>query len=401
MRLRTFESFWLLRDGLLNSYPSLHGQNETCEIVVVGGGISGALLSHALMEEHYNVILVDKRDIGGGSTAASTSMLQYEIDEPLYKLAEKIGEEAAVECYKAGVNAIYELGELVSQLKLDCGFEMKHSLFVAREEKHAEWLVKEYEMRNKHGFEVKWLTPQEVKTDYGINCYGAILSTAGGGMDAYKCTHELIAYNVKRGMKVFDQTAIDKFDYEGKGVTIHTESGYKIDCEKVIFCTGYEATKMLRERVAFVFYTYACISENEIVIPEKLKNTLIWDTAWRYTYMRYTDDGRLLIGGEDAAGFFPFLQGWIKKMKAKKLQKRLQEMMPEVDFIEDYSWGGKFGITRDGLPYIGKSPEFEKSLFVLAYGGNGIVFSVQAMKIITDLLKGKENSLSKHYRFGR
>lgn len=401
MRLRTFESFWLLRDGMLNSYPSLHDQNESCQIVVVGGGISGALLSHALMEENYNVILVDKRDIANGSTAASTSMLQYEIDEPLYKLAEKIGEDAAVECYKAGVTAIYELGELIRELKLNCGFEMKHSLFIAREEKHAEWLMKEYKIRNKHGFEVKWLTPEEVKKDYGINCHGAILSNVGGGMDAYKCAHELIAYNAKRGMKVFDQTTIEKYDYEGKGVTIHTESGSKIDCEKVIFCTGYETTKMLKERIAFVFYTYACISEKGIKISEKLKNTLVWDTAWRYTYMRYTDDGRLLIGGEDAAGFFPVFQNWIKKRKAKKLIKRLKEMMPDFEFIEDFSWGGSFGTTRDGLPYIGKSPEFEKALFVLAYGGNGIVFSVQAMKIITDLLRGKENSLSKHYRFGR
>lgn len=401
MRLRTFESFWLLRDGTPYSYPSLRNKNETCDIVVVGGGISGALISHALMEENYKVILVDKRDIASGSTAASTSMLQYEIDEPLYKLADKIGEEAAVECYKAGVNAIYDLGKLVQELGLDCGFEIKQSLYIAKEEKHAEWLMLEFEMRKKHGFEVSWLTPEEVKKDYGINCYGAILSNAGGGIDGYKFTHELIAYNVKRGMKVFDQTTIEKIDYEGKGVTIHSESGCTINCNQVIFCTGYEATKMLKEHVAYVFYTYACISEKEIVVPEKLKTTLVWDTAWRYTYMRYIDDGRLLIGGEDAAGFFSFLQNWIKKVKAKKLQRRLKHMMPEVEFVMDYSWGGKFGITRDGLPYIGRSPEFEKAFFVLAYGGNGIVFSVQGMKIITDLLKGRENSMSKHYRFGR
>lgn len=401
MQLRTVGSFWPLRDGMLHSYPSLRGQNESCEIVVVGGGISGALISHALMEENYKVILVDKRDIANGSTAASTSMLQYEIDEPLYKLAKKIGTEGAVECYNAGVKAIYDLGGLIRKLNLDCGFEMKESLFIAREEKHVEWLKKEYLIRHENGFEVKWLKAGEVRKEYGIDCHGAILSKVAGGMDAYKFAHELIAYNVKRGMKVFDQTTIKEFDFEGKGVTMHTDSGCKIECEKVVFCTGYEATKMLKERVAFVFYTYACISEKEIVIPEKLKNTLVWDTAWRYTYMRYTDDGRLLIGGEDTIGFFSFFQNWIKKIKARKLQKRLKDMVPDVEFIMDYSWGGKFGTTRDGLPYVGKSPEYEKALFVLAYGGNGIIFSVQAMQIIIDILKGKENSLSKHYRFGR
>ena len=75
--------------------------------------------------------------------------------------------------------------------------------------------------------------------------------------------------------------------------------------------------------------------------------------------------------------------------------------MPDIKFIEDYSWGGKFGITSDSLPYIGSSPEYDKAFFVLAYGGNGIVFSVQGMQIITDLLKGKENKLAYYYRFGR
>jgi hypothetical protein len=37
----------------------------------------------------------------------------------------------------------------------------------------------------------------------------------------------------------------------------------------------------------------------------------------------------------------------------------------------------------------------------LAFGGNGICFSIQAMEIIIDLLEGKENKLAGYYRFGR
>ena len=124
MRLRTFEAFWLLKNGLLHTYPSLK-ENLQTEIVVVGGGITGALTSHALVEGGYKVILLDRRDIGHGSTAATSSMLQYEIDVPLYKLAEQIGEEPAATCYKAGIKAINELRQLVRDLNIDCGFEKK------------------------------------------------------------------------------------------------------------------------------------------------------------------------------------------------------------------------------------------------------------------------------------
>src|SRR5690606_16278383 len=68
---------------------------------------------------------------------------------------------------------------------------------------------------------------------------------------------------------------------------------------KVIFCTGFEATRMLKERTAKLFYTWACVSEEHIPVKEKLHNTLVWNTANPYFYMR-TVDTRLLLGGEDS-----------------------------------------------------------------------------------------------------
>ncbi len=50
MRIRTFESFWLVKNGILYSYPSLY-QAMDIEILVIGGGITGSLISHALMED--------------------------------------------------------------------------------------------------------------------------------------------------------------------------------------------------------------------------------------------------------------------------------------------------------------------------------------------------------------
>lgn len=75
--------------------------------------------------------------------------------------------------------------------------------------------------------------------------------------------------------------------------------------------------------------------------------------------------------------------------------------MPDIDFVTDFNWGGTFGTTKDGLPYIGKSPEYENALFVLGFGGNGITFSIQAMDIVTYMLEQKEHPLAKHYQFGR
>lgn len=401
MRLRTYESFWLLTNGLLYSYPSLHDHQEICDVAVIGGGITGALISHALMEKGYNVVLLDKRDIANGSTSATTSMLQYEIDVPLYQLAEMIGEEQAALCYKSGIEAIQRLGTLIGKHQFDCGFERKESLYIAREKKHLDWLRPEFEIRRKHALGVSWLDAAEIKKEYGITGFGGILSEVAGSVDAYRLAHELIAFNASRGMKVYDQTVIKETKHEAEGCLLIAEDGSTVQCRKLVYCSGYEATELLKEKTADVFYTYACVSEQGIVIPEKLKKTLVWDTGSPYLYMRSTDDGRFLIGGEDALTGHTFFQNKIKERKSQKLQKMLKKVIPGISFIEDFSWAGIFGTTKDGLPYIGESPEFPGALFVLGFGGNGITFSVQGMEIIIDLLEGKANELAHFYRFGR
>jgi glycine/D-amino acid oxidase-like deaminating enzyme len=400
MRLRTFESFSLLKNGLLYSYPSL--QNDiTAEMVVIGGGITGALISHALMEKGYKVLLLDKRDIAQGSSAATTGLLQYEIDVPLIELCEMIGEEAAVLCYKAGIQAINTLAALVQEQNIDCSFKLKGSLYMAHSKKAAVNLRKEYDLRDKHNMGVRWLSSGEVEKEYGLKSYGGIVSTSGGCVDAYKLAHELIQLNVKRGMQVYDQTEINKFNLDDANPSIEISNGIKVSCNKVIFCTGFETTEMLKEKIATLFYTYACVSEAGIKVCDNIKNSVVWDTDNPYMYMRCTDDGRLLIGGEDSSNNLPFFQQNIKNKKSGKLVKKIAQIAPGITFIPDINWGGTFGSTKDGLPYIGESPEYKNSLFVLGFGGNGITFSVQAMDIILQTLAGKVHPLAAYYKFGR
>lgn len=75
MDIRSYQPFWLQKNGLVKSYPSLQ-ENITSEVHIVGGGITGALMAYSLIKEGKSVCIIDKRDIAYGSTSASTAMLQ-------------------------------------------------------------------------------------------------------------------------------------------------------------------------------------------------------------------------------------------------------------------------------------------------------------------------------------
>ena len=98
MDLRSDYPFWLLDKGLIHAYPSLQKDIKT-DIVIMGAGISGALAAWHLCQAGFKTVIVDKRHVGMGSTAASTALLQYEIDTPLTELIAQRGEPDAVKSY--------------------------------------------------------------------------------------------------------------------------------------------------------------------------------------------------------------------------------------------------------------------------------------------------------------
>jgi glycine/D-amino acid oxidase-like deaminating enzyme len=148
MDLKSNEPFWLIKNGLIQSFPSLM-ENKTCDVLIVGGGITGSLIAHQCITDGYDTILIDKREIANGSTSATTSMLQYEIDIPLYKLSEIIGDEGAVASFKACSDAIDKIENITKQIHSKAGYKSKKSLYFAARKKDVQWLQKEFTIKKR------------------------------------------------------------------------------------------------------------------------------------------------------------------------------------------------------------------------------------------------------------
>lgn len=400
MKLRSKEPYWLLKNGLIGSFPSLQ-KNIACDVLIVGGGITGALMAYQFSTEGYKTILIDKRDVSLGSTSASTSLLQYEIDEPLYALIEKAGENAAVDTYREGVKAIDKLEKIVRSVKAACGFERKHSVYMAHTAKDAEWLATEFEHRKRIGIVVKWLSKAQLKRQYGAKGECAIWSEAGASTDVYRLVHCLLEYAVKYGgLKVFDHTELVNVSHDKNKCHAEVENGFNITTGKIVYATGYETQAMLKDKVVELISTFSFISE-PLKLPDYLKNTMFWDTNDPYLYMRTTDDNRILAGGEDEAFKNPERRDRLIDKKQEKLLGKITEKFSGLKLIPDYAWAGTFGVTKDALPYIGEHPDHPNSYFVLAFGGNGITFSVMGMQILSDALAGKHNRFLEYFRFKR
>lgn len=79
------------------------------EVLVVGMGISGAMIAEALARRGHDVVMIDRRGPVQGSTAATTALVQFEIDEPLSLLSRKIGRQKAEQAWRRSRLAVMNL----------------------------------------------------------------------------------------------------------------------------------------------------------------------------------------------------------------------------------------------------------------------------------------------------
>src|SRR5690606_34001428 len=102
------------------------------------------LIAHQCIQDGYKTVLIDKREVCNGSSSATTSMLQYEIDVPLNKLIEMIGKKGAVASYDACYKSIDNLSKITKKIKSEAGFKLKDSLYYAAHKKDVADLKKEW-----------------------------------------------------------------------------------------------------------------------------------------------------------------------------------------------------------------------------------------------------------------
>ena len=401
MDLRSGCPFWLLESGERAAWPGLEA-DTAADVVVVGAGITGALAAWRLGEAGFDTLLLDRREVGQGSTAASTALLQYELDTSLLELRDRVGTESADRAYLRCVSAFGDLEAILDRLGHRAGYARRESLYLARDRDELDVLRRECAARAALGIAIEFLDRPALESRFGIDRPGALLSAVGGEIDAYPLTLRLVEAAAAMGVRVrtgpaSDVTAVDP----GSPVTLTTAAGHRVRAGRVVFATGYEFEPCLPARAAALHSTFAVATPPLGVQEPWPGRAIIWETARPYLYFRTMPDGRIIVGGADEPLADPVARDALIEAKAKHLVGAARELFPHLDIAADCAWAGAFAETPDGLPYIGEIPGMPGTCASLAYGGNGITFGVIAAEILLALCQGIEHPDAALFRFDR
>lgn len=401
MDLHSGLPFWIVKNELYDYYNPLR-EDYKVDVVIIGSGITGALVAHELCNAGIECAVFDKRTLCTGSTAASTSQLQYEIDVPLVDIIKIHGEQKAVAAYKESLKAITSLERVYKSIRDDAEFKRVSSVYTASNKKGLKLIEREYEARIKNGLPIEILDSKQLWEQHGINRNGALKNNEAAEMDCYQGAVDLLRHHQRKSkLPIFSHTEIAKHEEVSEGYLLTTTNDLKIRCKYLVIAAGFEAGKFLPKKVMDLNSTYAIISQP--VDESKLwpERSLIWETKQPYLYMRTTSDNRMIVGGEDIPYKSEITRDRLLRRKIANLEKAFAKIYPDIPFITDMAWCGTFSSTSDGLPYIGAWPGKEKMLFALGYGGNGITFSMIAAEVISNIILGKQDDRAELFGFKR
>jgi glycine/D-amino acid oxidase-like deaminating enzyme len=394
-KLRTDGTLWQHLRAPQVPHRALTRDTST-EVLIIGAGITGAMIADALVETGLETIVVDRRRPTQGSTVASTALVAYEIDLPLKKLQNRIGKRDAIRAWRRSRLAVANLQSYFGERELEA--QSRGSLYLAGNDLGVRDLKVEGELRRAAGIDATFLDRAALRARFGIAHSAALLAPCNLTINPREVTARLLLRAQKRGTRVHAPAEIADLERSRSSWVATTKQGRRIRSKYVVFASGYEFPKLVPVKGHQIRTTWAFATAPQ---PRKLwpEQCLIWEASSPYLYARTTADGRVLCGGEDEDSSDKVQRGPVMEHKIARLQAKLHKLFPGLDTEAEFAWAASFGESATGLPSIGGIPGYKNCWAALGYGGNGITYSRIAAEIIRAAFTGQRDADADLYAF--
>ncbi len=391
---------WTAINAVPVQYPWLE-KDETCEVAVVGAGLTGAMTAYQFAKAGIDTVLLAGSSIGYGSTSVSTGLLEYDAAGTLTELTEKIGSDEAVRVYEMAEAAVHKMERMVGELPDNAGFTRRDSLYYCDCPEHDDFIHEEYLKRRHTGFDVELIDRTAAKDRYSFPISSGIVSkNASAEVDPYRLTHALVAAAKEAGARIYEHSRIYNIATDDKRQTqdqvLSSVTRHYVYANKVVIASGYEAAQ----------FTGGLTSQSTVfaMATKPVEGFAGWEDRsilrnhdCPELYLRTTADNRVIIGGLSSS----FIDGggriggilsmpYLASKRYCELETHLKDMFPGIRGLSaEYDYAGAFYTTVDGLPIIGGEAEHPGWYFALCPGDNGILWANIASDLLLELHKGE------------
>ena len=381
--------YWTEEYPLGETYNVSTKLPDKVDFVIIGGGYTGLTAARVLAKADRSVAVFDEKKIGWGASSRNGGMATPGLKQDIFKIYKKYGIDYAKEFWKASVDAIDLLENIIQEEKINCDWSRNGHIALACKQSHydklpeyANWIQKEL------GHKKTLVPKEEIHSEIGTNYYyGGLSDEVSGGLQPAKYVDGLARACNDYGVQLFENNRVHSIKKLGEVYEVVTDKG-ALNAKKVIIATNGYTDMLVPELKPKVFPvgSYIIVSD---VLPEKLqkklspKGRMFYDSKWFINYFRLTPDGRMLWGGRnDLSTDLDLVES------ASILSRQVRTVFPDLEKTTfTHTWTGKLGITFDLMPHIG---EVNGIHYTFGYGGHGLSIATYLGNEIGLLLSGQK-----------
>lgn len=328
-----------------------------------------------------------------------------EPDEDFAALARRYGGRRTRRIWELSRVATADLIGTMRRLDIRCRLARRDSVYYTLTREALPPLRSELRRRHAAGIGGRWLDASGLRRATGIEGAGAIRTHGNAQVDPYLACLGFIDRAGESGAAIFEESRVRRIVTSRDGVLLTTARG-TVRADQIVVATGYATPEFKRLDARFrVLHTYV-VATRRLRAAERrrlgLGGMMLWDTERPYHYARWTEDGRLMLGGADR----PRVSGRRRDRALREGTQAVTDyfislypMLRDVTF--EYGWEGLFATTPDSLPYIGVHRHYPRHLFALGYGGNGMTMGFLAGRLLLELYQGRRTSDHDLFGFSR
>ena len=345
-------------------------------MVVVGGGITGLSAALALRRRGASVAVLEAHSMGWGASSRNGGMVLTGLKVDAATLIARYGLTLARELFKASVDSVDSVAQLVHSEQIDCQFTRRGHLALASKPGHyasfergAELLAREFNHPTR-------LVPRAaLRAELGSDHYfGGLVDEASGGINPAQYVAGLARAARTAGVALRAQSRVHGIARQGAQWRINTVRGDLTANDVLVATSGYTgaATPALRRRLLPIGSYVIATEPLPQALAQELSPTgrMMYDSRHFLHYFRLTADRRLLIGGR--ARFVPESDDTVRA-SAEVLRAGMHSIYPQLrDARVEYAWGGTLDFAFDTMPHVGCIDGYH---FALGYAGHGVALA--------------------------
>jgi glycine/D-amino acid oxidase-like deaminating enzyme len=395
-------SLWL--DGLaepLQPRPALSGDRD-CDVAIVGAGFTGLWAAYFLasLQPDLRVAVVEREIAGFGPSGRNGGWASAGLAGSAQRYARLRGEDAVRRGERAMADGVAEIGRVVADEGIECGWLHGGSLLVATSAPQVARLHEAVARRRAFGMgedDLRLLEPAELAQRVRVRgARAASFTPHCGRVDPARLARGLAVACERRGVVIYEGTEAETIE-PGR---VRCTNG-SLRAGSVLRATEAFTVQQRGQRRRFMpLYSLMIATEP---LPADVWEELGWegretvsDLRHLFFYAQRSPDDRIAIGGRGAPYRLgsPIDESYERNDSVRtRLERTIAERFPAAASAAiTHHWGGPLGVPRDWCCAVQYDPATGFG-WAGGYTGHGVVTSNVLGRTLADLVLRRETDL--------